>query len=184
MVFSAPSPGDCHVHLKTTIGAFFVEFSKFETLYVGMALRALSKDAEFVEQAEKLLDLEARLKLLERMAFVRDVSSGLIAELDVLLVRARKLCAERDEVARSSVTSGGDHIKLFSLPAPAGVTSLKARGADYARLAQMSDLLTPTVTQIEAYTDEAIELQQQLRAIAEKIDQQIMAADESAQAAG
>lgn len=172
------------MQLKTTIGAFFVEFSKFEILFVGMALRALSKDAVFVEQAEKLLDLEARLKLLERMAFVRDVSPSLIAELDVLLVRARKLCAERDEVAGSSATSSEDRVKLFSQPAPAGSTSLKARGADYARLAQMSDLLTPTVAQIQAYTDEAVELQRQLCALSEKIDRQLLAADQPAQAVG
>lgn len=171
------------MQLKTTIGSFFAEFSKFEIHAVGMALRALSKDAVFVEQAEKLLDLEARLKLLERMAFVRAVSPHLIAELDALLVRARKLGAERDDVARGSAMSVAEHVKLVS-PAPAAPKSLKARGADYARLAQMSDLVTPTVAQIQAYTDEALELQHQLRVIAEKIDQQILAADEPAQAAG
>jgi hypothetical protein len=172
------------VQLKASIGAYFVEFSKFEVLSVGMALRSLSKDAVFVEQAEKLLDLEARLKLLERMAFARAVGPSLIAELDALLIRARRLCAERDEVARNSATAGVDHVKPYPAPAPGGPKPLKARSADYARLAQMSELLTPTVAQIQAYTDEAIDLQQALRAFSEKIDQQVPAVGRQAQAAG
>src|ERR1700730_6744332 len=128
------------MQLKAGIGAFFVEFSKFELLSVGMALRSLSKDAVFVEQAEKLLDLEARFKLLERMAFARAVSPNLIAELDALLIRARRLCAERDEVARNSATGGVDHVKPYPVPTPGSPKPLKARSADYARLAQMSEL--------------------------------------------
>lgn len=169
---------------KATIGSFFVEFSKFEIHSVGMALRSLSKDQVFVEQAEKLLDLEARLKLLERMAFVRAVSPSLVAELDGLLIRARKLCAERDEVARNSTTAGADHAKPYATPVPAGPKPLKTRVADYARLAQMSELVTPTVAQIQAYTDEAIELQHNLRALSQKIDQQLLPGDKQAQAVG
>jgi hypothetical protein len=48
----------------------------------------------------------------------------------------------------------------------------------------MSELLTPTAAQIQAYTDEAIELQQALRAFSEKIDGQLPAAGRQAQAAG
>jgi hypothetical protein len=171
------------VELKAGIGAFFVEFSKFEVLSIGMALRSLSKDAVFVEQAEKLLDLEARLKLLERMAFAKAVGSSLIAELDALLIRARRLCAERDEVARNSANAGVDHVKPYPVPAPGSPKPLKARSA-VARLAQMSELLTPTVAQIQAYTDEAIELQQALRTFSEKIDQQVPVVGIQVQAAG
>jgi hypothetical protein len=172
------------MQLKAGIGAFFVEFSKFEVLSVGMALRSLSKDAVFVEQAEKLLDLEARFQLLERMAFASAVSPSLIAELDALLIRARRLCAERDEVARNSATGGVDHVKPYPVPTPGSPKPSKARSADYARLAQMSELLTPTVAQIQAYTDEAVELQQALRAFSEKIDRQVPAVGKQAQAAG
>jgi hypothetical protein len=172
------------MQLKAGIGAFFVEFSKFEVLSVGMALRSLSKDAVFVEQAEKLLDLEARFKLLERMAFARAVSPSLVAELDALLIRARRLCAERDEVARNSATGGVDHVKPYPVPTPGSPKPLKARSADYARLAQMSELLTPTLGQIQGYTDEAVELQRALRAFSEKIDQHLPAVATQAQAAG
>jgi hypothetical protein len=172
------------MQLKASIGAFFVEFSKFEVLFVGMALRSLSQDAVFVEQAEKLLDLEARLKLLERMAFARAISPSLIAELDALLIRARRLCAERDEVARNSAAGGVDHARPYPVPAPGDPKPMKARSADYARLAQMSELLTPTPGQIQAYTDEAVELQRALRAFSEKIDRQLPTVGRQAQAAG
>jgi hypothetical protein len=174
--------GIAKMQLKPSIGAFFVEFSKFEVLSVGMALRSLSKDAVFVEQAEKLLDLEARLKLLERMAFARALSPSLIAELDALLIRARRLCAERDEVARISATADANHAKPYPVPTPGDPKPPKARSADHARLAHMSELLTPTTAQIQAYTDEAVELQQALRAFSEKIDQQLPPVGRQAQA--
>ena len=167
------------MQLKANIGAFFVEFSKFETSAVGAALRALSKDAVFVEQAARLLDLEARLKLLERMAFAKGVGASLMAEIDAALARARRLSTERDEVARAWAI--GD----VGLKAPlASLKESKSRGADYARLAQMSDLMTPTAAQIQAYTAEAIELQYALRGLSERIDQQLLAADPAAQAVG
>jgi hypothetical protein len=79
------------VPLKAAIGSFFVEFSKFEIQSVGTALRSLSKDVEFVEHAESLLEFDARLKLLERMAFARGVPSAVMQELEGVFDRARKL---------------------------------------------------------------------------------------------
>jgi hypothetical protein len=79
------------VPLNAAIGSFFVEFSKFEMQSIGTALRSLSKDAEFVERAESLLEFDARLKLLERMAFARGVPSAVMQELEGVFDRARKL---------------------------------------------------------------------------------------------
>jgi hypothetical protein len=79
------------VPLKAAIGSFFVEFSKFEMQSVGTALRSLSKDVEFAEHAESLLEFDARLKLLERMAFARGVPSAVMQELAGVFDRARKL---------------------------------------------------------------------------------------------
>jgi hypothetical protein len=79
------------VPLKAAIGSFFVEFSKFEMQSVGTALLSLSKDVEFVEHAESLLEFDARLKLLERMAFARGVPSAVMQELEGVFDRARKL---------------------------------------------------------------------------------------------
>ena len=86
--------------LKAALGSFLNEFNKFETLGVRAALRSLSRDAEFADRSEKLLDLEARLTLLNRIAFSRNVAPQVIADLDDLLSRARKLRPLRDKIAR------------------------------------------------------------------------------------
>ena len=163
------------MQLKAAVGSFFVEFSKFEMPGVGMALRSLSKDSVFVAHAEKLLDLDARLTLLERMAFVRNVPPGLIAELRALLSRARTLREQRDEIARNLATADLDGVEPPRVPPK--VVAAKMRKADYARLAAVQDLWMPPVAQIQTYTAEAIELQQSLRAITEKLDRHLLSAE-------
>jgi hypothetical protein len=91
------------VPLKAAIGSFFVEFSKFEMQSVGTALRSLSKDVEFVERAESLLEFDARLKLLERMAFARGVPSAVMQELAEVFDRARKLRELAANLANASL---------------------------------------------------------------------------------
>jgi hypothetical protein len=162
------------VQLKAAIGSFFFEFSKFEMPFVGMALRSLSKDCVFVEQAETLLNLEARLTLLERMAFARGVPPDLTAELNTLLSRARKLSEQRDEIARNLVLADLDSVKPH-LGASPRLKGPKIRNADYARLAEVKALWMPSVAQIHTYVTEAIELQETTRAIAEKFDQHLLA---------
>ena len=85
--------------LQAAIGSFFVEFSAFETQAVGEALRALSKDSEFVRRSQEMLELDGRLTLLQRLAFARGVSPPLIGELEKIVVRARRLEGQREEVA-------------------------------------------------------------------------------------
>lgn len=167
------SRGFIEVQLKDAIGSFFVEFSKFEMHSVGMALRSLSRDAVFVEHAEKLLDLEARLKLLERMAFARGVPASLVTELEACLLRARKLREQRDEVARSliSVDSGN-----AAKPSPGAVSKLRPsrrRNADFSRLAELENLWVPTIAQVQEYTDEATALQETLRVITQKLERHL-----------
>jgi hypothetical protein len=161
------------VQLKAAIGTFFVEFSKFETQFVGMALRSLSKDSMFVEHAETLLDLEARLKLLERLAFARDIPPALIGELEVLLLRARKLHELRQGVARNLVTVEADVKPALGVP-PSKINRLKPRKADYAQLAQVATLV-PTIPEVQTHTAEAIELQHSLHAMSDKLDRHLSA---------
>ncbi len=85
--------------LQAAIGTFFVEFSAFESQAVREALRALSKDPEFVRRSEEILELDGRLTLLQRLAFARGVSPPLIGALEKIVVRARKLEEQREEVA-------------------------------------------------------------------------------------
>lgn len=152
------------MQLKTAIGSFFVEFSKLEMNFVGLALRALSRDPVFVEQAEKLLGLEARLTLLERMAFARGIPGMLMTELTELLSRTRKLRDQRDDVARALVLLKSDR----KLP-----KSLRKRSADFAQIAEITTLWTPSLAQIEAHSTEASELQRGLRTLADKIERHL-----------
>jgi hypothetical protein len=120
------------VPLKAAIGSFFVEFSKFEMQSVGTALRSLSKDVEFVERAESLLEFDARLKLLERMAFARGVPSAVMQELEGVFDRARKL---RELAANLTAAS-------MLLPAVAEVEEYAAEAIDLqARLGAIAEKL-------------------------------------------
>ena len=151
------------MQLKTAVGAFFVEFSSFETHSVGMALRSLSKDAVFVQQTERLLDLEGRLTLLNRMALARGISPIVMAELDACLLRARKLRDQRDEVARNMMNLEG------SGSAPRAPKPLRVRRTNFAQLEQ---LWMPGLAQIQMLTTESVELQEWLRTIVRKIEQE------------
>jgi hypothetical protein len=86
--------------LMEAMNEFIAEFAAFETHFVGLLLRSLSNDELFAEQTEALLDLEARLQLLKRMAFVRRLDTSMIAQLDDVQRRAGKLRIRRDELRR------------------------------------------------------------------------------------
>jgi hypothetical protein len=152
------------MEIKGAIGAFFAEFSKIEMNVVGLALRALSKDPMFVGHAEKLLGLEARLTLLERMAFAHGIPGVLMTELAGLLSRTRKLRDQRDDVARPLALLEADRQPP---------KSLRQRSADFAQLAEIPTLWTPSLSQIEAHSIEASELQRGLRALADKLERHL-----------
>jgi len=158
------------MELKDAIGLFFVEFAQVEGHCVGQALRALSDDALFVEQAESLLDLEARLKLLERMAFARGVPAAVISELEACLVRARLLRQHRDAVARSLAarTEGPkpQPVRIHSRPT-------RRRDADFARLAKLETLVPPAVSSVREYADEARALQAALATVTRQLERHV-----------
>jgi len=156
---------------KDAVGAFFVEFTKFDTQSVGMALRALSRDALFVDHAERLLDFEARLKLLERMAFARQIPTTLLAELEACLLRARQLHTQRDEVARN-LSPERDRTR----PSSSGGIKPRPktrRNADLSRLAELENMFMPAVERIEEYTKEAVQLQQIMAGITNQLERHI-----------
>jgi hypothetical protein len=160
------------MQLKDAIGSFLVEFSKFENHSVGMALRALSKDPLFVEHAEQLLDLEARLKLLERLAFARGVPPHLIAELEACLLHARKLLEHHDEVRRKmTAPSAAAAAAAAKKVAGSARFRLSARqNADFSTLAHVENLWQPAVERVQEYAREAVELQEALKGITQKLE--------------
>ena len=161
--------GFTQMQLKDAIGSFLVEFSKFEIQSVGMALRALSKDPVFVEHAEQLLDLEARLKLLERLAFARGVPAHLIAELEACLLHARKLLEHHDDVRRKMTVADMGGARKGPVSA-AKFRMSRRQNADFSTLAKLENLWVPAAEQIQEYTREAVELQETLRDITERLD--------------
>lgn len=157
--------------LKDAIGSFMLEFSRFDIHSVGMALRALSQDPLFVEHAEQLLDLEARLKLLERMAFARGAPPGLIAELEACLLRARKLREHYDEVQRKMTSpdlDGGRQARSRPLKSQLS----RRQNADFSTLARLENLWVPAAERVQEYTSEAVQLQDAMRAITQKLEGQ------------
>jgi hypothetical protein len=133
------------VQLKTAIGAFFVEFSKFE----------------------------GRLTLLDRMAHARGISLSIMGELDALLLRARKLREQRDEIARNLATIDAEDIKPHLGSVPRRLRVSRSRRADLAQLAEVEQLWTPGLVQVQQFATEAIELQEMMRTIVEKMDQEV-----------
>jgi hypothetical protein len=157
---------------KAVIGSFFEEFARFETLSVNAALRSLSKDPASVAEAENLLDFDARLKLLERMAFSRGVPPALMMDLEALLMRARKLHDSRDEVARNLASAKTDVSVALIGATVRPRKAVKARKANYAKLAQLANTVPPA-SQVEDYVTEAVDLQNALHAIAARLDQHL-----------
>jgi len=154
--------------VDNAIGTFFVEFSKFDIQSVGMALRALSRDSLFVEHAERLLDFDARLKLLERMAFARQVPASVMAELEACMLRARQLHVHREDVARN-LTPERARARPPSHGGPKSRGSQR-RNADLSRLAELESLLVPPLERIQEYTEEAVQLQHVMQGITAQLD--------------
>jgi hypothetical protein len=169
---------------KAAIGSFFDEFSKFETLSIGTALRSLSQDSLSVDHAEELLDFEARLKLLERMAFARDIPSSLMMELEAVFLRARKLHDLREELARNVAAAANDEQESATArqnagSQPANRKPMKRRKANYAKLEQLANVV-PAESTVVDYAAEAVELQDALHAISAKVDTQLRVNDTQA----
>jgi hypothetical protein len=63
------------------VGAFLVEFTVFESMYLEAAIGNLCTDAQLVSFAIELLELEDRLRLLKRLAEARKVGPVLMQDL-------------------------------------------------------------------------------------------------------
>ena len=141
---------------------FIAEFAAFETHFVRSALQSLSNDTSLVETAEKILDLEARLQLLRRMAFVRNLDSDLIIQLEEVTLQAARLREMRDLARRT--TQPDTDCNPDSSPAPSGLDDLMAR----AERAEQPALWPPSLAEIGECRSATTHLQNTLRSIAER----------------
>ncbi len=158
-------PKTPRVELKAAIELFIAEYSAFETHFVGMVLRSLSNDALFVAQTEKLLDLEARLKLLRRMAFVRNLDQCVIAQLDDVNLRAGRLRHKRDELSRNLGLIEMDIGTLHAARSTEATHALTTAGR-----APPKNMLLPTIAEIDECRSGTSKLQAILRSIADQLD--------------
>jgi hypothetical protein len=101
MLTQAEANAELYDKLKLTIGAFLVEFTSFESQYVGAAIATLSTDVQLASHVMELLELEDRLKLLKRLAEARQVRDPLMNDLKSVLSRARKFRDHRNEIAHN-----------------------------------------------------------------------------------
>ncbi len=131
-----------------------------------MLLRSLSNDLLFVKQTEALLDLEARLKLLKRMAFVRELDPHVIAQLDAVNLRAGRLREKRDELSRNLALIEMDGGKSDSGAARSVADTSMRRLAT----AGLTNVWLPTKAEIDECRNGTTKLQATLRAIAEQVD--------------
>jgi len=154
--------------LKTAIERFLAEFAAFETYFVRMVLRSFSNDASFVERTEALLDLEARLNLLKRMAFVRHLETRLIAELDGVKLWAARLRDKRDELSRNRVLTGSEGGKPPAADAQRVEGDSVRASANIGR-AELIKAWKPTIAEIDECSNRTTRLQAILRSIAEEV---------------
>ena len=160
---------------KAAIGAFFSAFETVETVSLGIALRSLSPDPQSVDDASGMLDFDARLKLLERMAFACGVPDALMAELEELLLRARKLYELRDEVARTLDAEAKPELKRQTRPSGPRQAS-KTQTEHLARLVELANSAR-AASRVADSTKEAVGLQDALRAIAARLALHVTGSD-------
>jgi hypothetical protein len=151
--------------LMQGMNEFIAEFAAFETHFVGLLLRSLSNDELFAEQTEGLLDLEARLKLLKRMAFVRRLDTSMIAQLDDVQWRAGKLRIRRDQLRRM-------------LPVFEEATSKLDKGEPMAlSTTELEPMELPTLQEVNECRSGTLNLEATLRSIAERFNDRPAHAD-------
>jgi hypothetical protein len=89
--------------LRAAIGAFFVEFSLLESLYVNRVIGALClvPDQELLDHIGELMDLSNRLKLIKRLATARQIRPVLMQDLTKALKRTQDLLETRNDIAHN-----------------------------------------------------------------------------------
>ena len=148
------------VNFGAAAAEFYGEFAAFEGDSLGMALRTLSNDAVFVRQSEDLLEFDARLDLLRRLALASRVPDSLAAELDVILATAKKLSERRSELLQA--VWSGDEVQSLSTHREIGARGFPGRREQF--------ICLHSIPQLDTYAQEARELKRALRDLAGRMD--------------
>jgi hypothetical protein len=143
--------------LSTAIAQFLQEFTVFESQYVGMALRSLTADGPLLDQAQRRLDLYARLTLVKRMAMARDVDMASLASLDRVIKRSLGLQEKYDELTRNSVAAARD-ARAAATSSPKSAQPLGGKQLVW----------LPTVKEVVDCRDETADLQRVLQNLAQR----------------
>jgi hypothetical protein len=147
-----------------SIISFLAEFSAFEKHSVGQALRSLSKNDLFSSNAEKMLDLEAGIRLIKRMAFVRDLDPAACNEIGQIEERAKQLAAKRDELVHTSRVAA-EFGNRDSLSPPQEVQP----GVSRTEREVLKTVWRPTIAEIDQYRNDTIYMRSSLTAILERL---------------
>ena len=123
--------------VNTTIDRFVIEFSAFENQGLRSALRSLTDDPSLVDRAEAQLNIQARLTLLKRVAYVRRVDIRLAGRLEHIAHRAPRLAETRDLLSgdASPVRSGQSNVS--GVPTIAQLDSYRREVDEYQSLLQL-----------------------------------------------
>ena len=170
MLAQARASNELYGKLKLAVGAFLVEFTAFESMYLEVAINTLSRDAQLVSHVMELLELEDRLKLLKRLAEARHVSEVLMRDLQSALSKARKLRDHRNEIAHNAavIDVTGEPFAGVNLPrSKRKMPSAPPQTRE--ELAALKRSWMRSLDDIEGYTRDTIELQRSMRGIIERL---------------
>jgi len=102
--------------LPTAIARFLREFEAFDSRFVNAALGSLATDAALPEQAQRRLDLRARLILIKRLAMLRAADNPSLALLDRVIERTAGLQQKYDELMRNRFAHPCGQAGVFQEP--------------------------------------------------------------------
>ena len=150
----------CAGNVEAAVAEFYYEFAAFEDDSLGAALRSLSDDAVFVRQSKDLLECDARLDLLRRLALASRVPAPLSSELDAILREAKRLSERRSELLHAVWPGVGiEPLEANFDGETSGPTSSRAR---FVRM--------QFIPQLDTYAEQARDLKRALGDLAVRMD--------------
>jgi hypothetical protein len=157
--------------LREAIGNFMVNFALIESHYWGQILQVLVWNMTLVDHLTELMDLEKRLKLVERLAEDRGLTGPLWTSLKASLGRTRTLMGHRNVIAHNVTTINMTGVTEATVDQMVGGVRLpkskrKPLQPPLDTAAAVVRGRTLTLAQIEKYSAETLELQKSMVVLA------------------